>query len=402
MFRVQFVLSMTPQEQQLVADFLTPYFGPNFQSSTPAPQEQAIINDVLAGTKRDFSGKRYILGLALDFALLAQKVSLADAEARAFRPSLTVEALFQRYERITEKSGRLANTLTVRYGASAEGIQKIEEQVVKLFHALNRSGYPSAYVYNTGQWHKYPKLLLSCFQLSETGRFSLCTHLVQIGLEKLAENTFFGRQVERQKLFLAVITEYDRAARKEENGGLVYQAIAYGFIKADRGHLDIIADKVRTGSSRQRRFGDIDGYYGLDLEVSVEVKDLVITAENVERQFGSFVSQAVGNSVNGIAFAASFSEDARQELQKAGITSLAQNDLEWIVRGWDWQKQERAVQGILHYLSHIEQNPEATERILRFIKERDAAHSSLAYLAPDQASASPGQPGLGPEVEELP
>lgn len=393
---------MTQQEQQLLAEFLAPYFGREMRLAPVTPQEQDVIDAVLATVERDFSGKRYILGLALDFSLLAQRLALVDADAKAFRSEITTDILFQHYERVTEKSGRLANTLTVKYGASTEGIRRIEEQVVKLFHALNRSGYPSAYVYNTGQWHKYPELLLSCFKLSEAGRYSLCTNLVQLGLEKLAENTFFGRQTARPKLFLAIVTEYDRATRKEENGGLVYQAIAYGFIKADRGHLDIIADKVRTGSSRQRRFGDIDGYYGLDLEVSVEVKDLAITAENIERQLGSFVSQAVGNSVNGIAFAASFSGEARQELQKAGITALAQSDLEWIVRGWDWQKQERAVQGILHYLAHIEQNPEATERMLRFIKERDAAHSSLVYLILNQASASPGQPDLSPEAEELP
>lgn len=393
---------MTQQEQQLLAEFLAPYFGREMRLAPVTPQEQAVVNAVLATVEHDFSGKRYILGLALDFTLLAQRLALVDTEAKAFRSDLTTDILFQRYERVTEKSGRLANTLTVKYGATTEGIRKIEEQVVKLFHALNRSGYPSAYVYNTGQWHKYPELLLSCFKLSEPGRYSLCVDLVQLGLEKLAENTFFGRQTARPKLFPMIVMEYDRDARKEENGGLIYQAIAYGFIKADRGHLDIIADKVRTGSSRQRRFGDIDGYYGLDLEVSVEVKDLAITAENIERQLGSFVSQAVGNSVNGIAFAASFSEEARQELQKAGLTALAQSDLEWIVRGWDWQKQERAVQGILHYLAHIEQNPEATERMLRFIKERDAAHSSLVYLVLNQASASPGQPDLSPEAEELP
>ena len=392
---------MTKTEQQLLADFLNPYFGQNFQPASLSSEEKTIVDAVLTGIDRDFSGKRYILGLALDFALLAQKLSLTDAEAKGFRPALTVSTLFQRYERITEKSGRLANTLTVKYGTASEGIRRIEEQVVKLFNALGRSGYPSAYVYNTGQWHKYPELMLSCFQLSEAGRLELCRLLVQHGLDNLAENTFFGRETARPRLFLAVITEYDRAARKTENGGLVYQAIAYGFIKADRGHLDLIADKVRTGSSRQRRFGDIDGYYGLDLEASVEVKDIAITGENLNRQFGAFVSQAAGNSINGIAFAASFTEDTREELENTGITPLSQSDLEWIVRGWDWQKQDRAVQGILHYLAHIEQNPEATTRLLLFIKERDAIHSSLVYLQ-SQGSSSEQMPVLNPEVKELP
>jgi len=387
---------MTPKEQQLLATFLAPYFGPDFSPADLVPEEQAILDETLSGIDQDFSGKKYILGLALDFTLLAQKLSLSDAEAKGFRPNLNADALFQRYERITERGRRLANTLTVKYGTATEGIRGIEEQVVKLFNALNRSGYPSAYVYNTGQWHKYPRLMLGCFQLSEPGRYSLCLLLVRHGLERLAENTFFGRETERPRLFPAVIADYDRSARSTENGGLVYQALAYGFIKADRSHLDIIADKVRTGSSRQRRFGDVDGYYGLDLEVSVEVKDLPVTADNLSRQFGEFVSQAAGSHINGIAFAASFTKETREELENAGITPLAQSDLEWIVRGWDWQKQDRAVQGVLHYLAHVEQNPEATNRLLAFIEGRDAAHSSLAYWVPDRASSSEGPPDSSP------
>lgn len=42
-------------------------------------------------------------------------------------------------------------------------------------------------------------------------------------------------------------------------------------MKADRPHLYLIVDKTRTGSAKQARIGDIDGYVGLDLEVTVEV-----------------------------------------------------------------------------------------------------------------------------------
>ena len=223
--------------------------------------------------------------------------------------------------------------------------------------------------------------------------------MIEYGLDNLAANTFFGREAERPILFAAIISEYNRTARKTENGGLVYQAIAYGFMKADRGHLDLIADKVRTGSARQRRFGDIDGYYGLDLEVSVEVKDLTVTNENFSKQFGTFVKEATGNHITGIALAVSFAEQVRQELATEGITALSQDDLLWIVNGWDWQKQDRAVQGILHYLAHIEQNPEAVHRLLVFIQERDTAHSSLAYRVQSQGSLSEPEAGTASDPE---
>ena len=42
-----------------------------------------------------FVRMRYILGLAIDFTLVAQQVSDIDPAAKAFRPKLTVEKLFE-------------------------------------------------------------------------------------------------------------------------------------------------------------------------------------------------------------------------------------------------------------------------------------------------------------------
>jgi hypothetical protein len=53
------------------------------------------------------------------------------------------------------------------------------------------------------------------------------------------------------------------------------------------------------------------------------------------------------------------------------------------VKSWDWQKQDAAVHGLLHFLAHVEQKPEAVTRLLKFIKSRDLSHSSLVYLKED-------------------
>jgi hypothetical protein len=251
---------------------------------------------------------------------------------------------------------------------------------VQLFHRLNRSGYPSAYVYSTGQWHKYRDLLVLCFQLSENGRLSACNALISFGLDSISENPFFGRSEPRIRLFEDIVDNYSRVD-SNENGGLVFQAIAYGYIAADRPHLSIIADKVRTGSSRQKRFGDVDCYMGLDLELSVEVKDLEIGSENVERELGGFATEVKSNRIRGLAFVKSIADGVKTKLfDDYGILSMTELDLLRIVESWDWPKQDLAVQGILHYLSHIEQNPEASVRLLRFIAERDEGHDSLCYL----------------------
>jgi hypothetical protein len=250
----------TEGEAAVILAFLEPYFGGGFQPGKVNRAEAGAINRILTYVRDHFGGMRYILGLALDFTLLAQRLAIHDPEAKRFRADLTKEALFLRYPRITQRGSRQANTLTVQFEDRShkiqvkEGIRAIEEAVGDLFNDLNRTGYPSAYVYNTGQWHKYQdELLLPCFQLSDSGRFVLCQDLIDLGLA-LPVNRFFGRSVPRVRLFPEIVDHYPRSTAGE-NAGVAFQAIAYGYVKADRPHLSLIADKVRTGSARQEAPG---------------------------------------------------------------------------------------------------------------------------------------------------
>ena len=98
----------------------------------------------------------------------------------------------------TAHAGRTSNTLTLKYERQNIGIRKVEESVLDLFMHLMRPGYPSAYVYNTGQWHKFQDtLLVPCFSLSEAGRHRLVTDLIQFGLDNLKASVFLGRDTPR-------------------------------------------------------------------------------------------------------------------------------------------------------------------------------------------------------------
>jgi hypothetical protein len=292
---------------------------------------------------------KYILGLALDFTILAQRLSEIDHEAKGTRVDLDESALFLRYELITERAGTQANTLSLRFEDAEVGIRQIEESVTELFHQLKRPGYPSAYVYNTGQWHKYKDLLIDCFRLSEAGRFELCKRLIIFGLDNMSIADFYGRATPRVFLLLEIIEFYGRKA-KGENAGLTYQALAYGIFEADRPHLSIVTDKVRRGSKRQKMIGDVDCYSGIDLELSVEVKDLHITTDNLISELGEFIQSIVDSKAPGLVFLASIDIDALRELEAHGIQVL-----------------------------HIEQNPNAVQRLLAFIQERDKEHNALIY-----------------------
>jgi hypothetical protein len=187
-------------------------------------------------------------------------------------------------------------------------------------------------------------------------------------------------------LFEEIIRHYPRSS-PSENSGAVFQGIAYGYIKADRPHLSLIVDKVRTGSARQHRIGDIDGYHGLDLELTVEVKDHPLTKDNVTKEMGEFLDKVAKNRVLGLAFVASADQHALDEMKKHGAACVTRENALWELARWDWRKQDAAVHGLLHYLAHVEQNPDAVVRLLTFIRGKDSTHDALAYFG--TLSASP-------------
>jgi len=375
----------TEIEATAAARFIALGFDNDFTLATPSGPEQEVIDQIIKNVGDHFhAGTTYILGLALDFTMVAQKLSHFDPEAKEFRPALDEQSLFARYPRTTTVGTRNVNTLTLKFSDGSRprsvGIRTIEEAVCDLFIASDRTGYPSAYVYNTGMWQHYKELLVDCFRLSESGRYLVSQRLIDFGLTKLTKNTFFGREVPRPRLFEEIITDYPRVSTGTENAGMLMQGIAYAYMKADRPHLSLIVDKSRTGSAKQRRFGDIDAYYGLDLEVSIEVKDENITASQVETELGQFARDVRMHRVQGLVFVKSIEVGASEWLITNGVIPQDEQTTLTIVRLWDWQKQNNAVHGLLHFLSHVEQKPEAVNRLLEFINTRDPSHDSLAYV----------------------
>ena len=379
-----------PEPHGIVDVFLDQYFSG--VTGDLAPGEQALIDEVMQAVRTRFARQKYVVGLVIDFSVVAQQLSEVDPTAKLFRPDLEFTRIAERYNIVKERNGREANTLTLQYGGRTFGIRKIEEQVLRLFNELKRPSYPAAYVYNTGMWNKpeNERPLVIAFRLSSQGRLHLCRSLIEFGLQNLPQNNFFTRPVERVRLFEQIVREYPRVASKKENGGAVFQAIAFGYVTAQYAHLDVIADKARTGSARQKRFGDVDGYMGLDLELSVEVKDMEINAANTAKQLGSFLETMEQLQTVAVAFVSAATDEARTNIEGRGVHVLTQADLLREVARWDWHKQNRAVLGLLHQLAHVEQSPHAVQRLLSFIAERDNQHDALVYYTPEQSEdASP-------------
>ena len=394
-----------PETHEIVDAFLDQFFAG--VSGELASGEQALVDEVVQAVRTRFLRQKYVIGLVIDFAVVAQQLTEVDPTAYPFRPDLEFTEIAGRYSIVKERNGREANTLTLKYGGKTYGIRKIEEGVLRLFNELKRPSYPSAYVYNTGMWNKpeNERSLVVAFRLSSQGRLKLCRTVIEFGLQNLPQNNFFTRPIERMRLFERIVRDYPRDAPRKENGGAVFQAIAFGYITAQYAHLDIIADKARTGSARQKRFGDVDGYMGLDLELSVEVKDMEINTANLAKQVGSFVETMEQLETVALIFAQSVTDDARTHIEGRGAHVLTQDDLLREVARWDWHKQNRAVLGLLHQLAHVEQSPHAVQRLLSFVAEHDDSHDALVYYTLQQPDATnplpaPPAPGQSPSNHE--
>lgn len=144
-------MSPTSAEQTSINAFLASFFTASPPLESLTPQELQLIEIIVAEVLTRAAKARYILGSAVDYLLMAQKLAAFDPVANGFQPELTEQALFERYELVIERNGKKANTLTLRFGSKAEaGMRGFEEKVVDWFRGLGRN-YPSAYVYNTGQ-----------------------------------------------------------------------------------------------------------------------------------------------------------------------------------------------------------------------------------------------------------
>ncbi|WP_435093432.1 hypothetical protein [Halorubrum sp. N11] len=344
--------------------------------------EREVIDALVSEAGAQFVSSKGTLGLAIDFVVLAEELAKHDDWIAGFEPDITVADILDRYDSMAKSS------LTLKRGDVREGIRTFHNELIELFREdLNRTNFPSSPGHHTGEWERYDDMLELAFRLSRDGRYVAAQELFDLGLERLESSEYERRDPPFEDPFLKVVRDYGRKAPNEQ-GGSAYQALCYGYVKAEWSHLSLRASKVRTGSSRQQRYGDIDGYHGPDLMISVEVKDRVIDASNVSAELGTMMNVAENTTAIAIAICTKVSTEARQTLEEAGVRVLDDADLERQIQLWDYHKQNRALHGMLHFFANIEENPDGVQRLLRFVSTVDPDNRVLDHLVDSDTQTS--------------
>ena len=326
--------------------------------------------EVLASVKESFANRKFAAGLLVAMIDLLLELDVPSLGASSF-----ADVLAEYPRQTTVAGGRPANTLVVDVGdGKTLSLRPFYNKVERHFHVDHkRFGYPSCAPHATQAWTGYENWLDALSTFSETELTELRQAVIEFVVASLPSHEFDPASVELEPpLFKMLIEDFDLSKHKGEVTGAAYQGVVFGFLRADNPHLQVEIDKVRTGSRRRQRVGDIDAWEGARLAITAEVKQFELTVEHVP-DLEKFANEAARRGSIGMVVALSFAEGARDAVIDLGVHALDADDMLGIVELWDPMKQRTAVASLVYYVEHVERNKPLAVRLKTFLEEQEEA-----------------------------
>lgn len=322
-----------------------------------------------------FQARKFSAGLLVAFIDLYDSLGIPGSGATSYQ---SVIARFPR--QLTTNGGKRANTLIVAKGdGSTLSLRPFYNAAERFFRAeQKRFDYPSCAPHATQAWADYIPWLDALATYSAEQLLHLRKQVTDYVLDALKSQAFDPASVKHDPpLFRFLLESFDMTARRGEPTGAAFQGIVFGFLRADNPHLQIEIDKVRTGSKRLQRIGDIDCWEGARLAISAEVKQFEIMAKDVPdlEGFGNSTGQ---RGTLGLVVAIGFSDGVRNLIEDIGLKPLDTEDLLRIVELWDPLKQRTAASSLVYYAKHVEKNSSLAERIDTFLADVGEASNNEA------------------------
>lgn len=325
--------------------------------------------DLFAEFETGFRRRKFTAGLLVSFIDFLKALEVPRKGLSSF------DDFLKHYPRqVTTASGARANTLIVQVTDDKTlSLRRFYNEIERYYRAeMKRFDYPSAAPHATQAWNDYIEWINALITFDENQLDALRHRVNEFVLKTLPSQEFDPASVELEPpLFRLLLENFDMAARPGEPTGAPFQGIVFGFLRADNPHLQIEIDKVRTGSKRLQRIGDVDGWEGGRLAISAEVKQFIIKQDNVADMEG-FANATGRRGSLGVVAALGFEDGVRQALETSGLIPLDTTDLLRIVELWDPLKQRTAVSSLLYYAKHVEKNSSLASRIETFLIEASA------------------------------
>lgn len=328
-----------------------------------------------------FARRKFSAGLLIAFIDFLRALDAPNLSVKSFQGFL---GAYPRQERLS--SGAMVNTLVVkRPDGSVTSIRPYYNQIELFFRSeKGRFDYPSCAPHATQAWKDYESWLDGLCSMSANDMLHLRNQVIEYVMSELPDQSFDPESVQKEPpLFEMLLSTFDLTAQRGEPTGAAYQGIVFGFLRADNPHLQIEVDKVRTGSKRLQRVGDIDGWDGKRLAVTAEVKQYVLLEDGVDGLRG-FFNEANRRGAIGIVAALDFEGNAKALIKEAGIHPVAQADLLEMAGLWDPAKQKIATASLLYYAHHVEKNSGLQSRLAEFL-----ASITVEQINPTDAVPTP-------------
>lgn len=337
-------------------------------------------DDLFAEFEQGFAKRKFSAGLLVAFIDFLMELNVPGQRLRSF------DAFLKRYPRQEQTAGgHRANTLIVmKPDGKTLSLRPFYNAIEAYYRAeQKRFDYPSAAPHATQAWGDYKGWLNALVMFTPEQLQQLRGRVNQYVLDTLKSQEFDPSSVAVEPpLFRLLLESFDMTAQKGEPTGASFQGIVFGFLRADNPHLQIEIEKVRTGSKRLQRIGDVDGWEGARLAISAEVKQCEIGDAHLP-DLESFANATGRRGALGVVAALGFEEDAREGVQELGLIALDVEDMLRIVELWDPVKQRTAVSSFVYYAKHVEKNSSLAERIDAFL-----THSAEQWIQQRKAAVT--------------
>jgi len=306
---------------------------------------------------------------ALALALLAQAEDLLAA--------LGVSSLHDVFDTVSVEQeatgGGARNTLNlIRPVGSQSKLRPAYGRAVAVIRSkMRRFAHPYSPGSQTGAWRSYRPFIQAIYGATPEERSTVARWVWEHGVLPIPETVPAGSAVgdRRERPFAYVLRHMPTACRP---GGAIFQAEAYAYLRADAPNVILEAHAVNVASRRARLIGDVAGFRGDAVELAAEVKDLLITEENLDEQLGDFLVEiAEVPDATAIVFAAGFTVEAREALAAQNIVPLDREQMAATAAVWDLPKQTEAMGALCYYLARIQNRPQLVARVREFCTEHD-------------------------------
>lgn len=342
--------------------------------------KEEIVEDM----KRDFRGegagkpRKYVGGLLPSFCDFFLELDIPS------RDYSSLPDLFADFPQITVG----VSTLTVSLPG---GGQKTIRPAYERYHSRyivehHRLDYPRSQPYATGKWSDYRHWLDSLVSMTADDLQWIAQATVAFVLAELKDQSFDPSTVRSEPpIFKWLLDDFDFGARaKGEPTGAAFQAMVFGYIRADAPHLQVEARKARAGSARTKGIGDIDAWEGDRLVISAEVKHFVVGESDVGT-FAHFAAAVTERAALGMIVAEDYQDGVRNQISALGLHALSKSDVLRIVSLWDPLKQRAALNAFQWVVVHKEQNSGLIGRVQEFLE-------SVGYLKTQPLRLPSGSP----------